>query len=195
MSERKMKWMVSGVLGMAMLAAACGNAQKEATAAAIAAAQSAITAAQGEAAKYAPDQLKAAQDAVQSAKDALAKDDYEAALKGAQDAAAKAKDLAAAAAAKKDELMKGWNSLNASIPKQMQEVKAKLDAYSHGAKMPAGMDKIKLADAKTQYEQLKQGMADATASFNQGNLADATNRASGLQDLLAKLMEMLGIKS
>ena len=172
MSERKMKWMVSGVLGMAMLAAACGNAQKEATAAAIAAAQSAIMAAQGEAAKYAPDQLKAA-----------------------QDAAAKAKDLAAAAAAKKDELMKGWNSLNASIPKQMQEVKAKLDAYSHGAKMPAGMDKIKLADAKTQYEQLKQGMADATASFNQGNLADATNRASGLQDLLAKLMEMLGIKS
>jgi hypothetical protein len=195
MSERKREWVVCSVLGMALLVTACGNAQKEATDAAITAAQSAITAAQGEAAKYAPDQLKAAQDAVQSAKDALAKGDYAAALKGAQDAASKAKDLAAAASAKKDELMKGWNNLNASIPKQMQEVKAKLDAYSHGAKMPVGLNKTKLADAKTQYDQLKQVMADATAAFNQGNLTDAMNKASGLKDVLAKLMEMLGIKS
>jgi hypothetical protein len=61
--------------------------------------------------------------------------------------------------------------------------------------MPAGMDKTKLADAKTQYEQLKQSWADASSAVTQGNLADAMKKASDMKDLLAKLKEMLGIKS
>lgn len=192
---RKMSWVLCGVLGIALLVAGCGNAQKEATEAAINAAQAALTAAQGEAEKYVPDQLQAAQAAVQSAKDALAKGDYKAALTAAQDAAAKAKDLAAAAAAKKEEWTKGWAGLNESMPKSMEQVKAKLDAYSHGAHMPKGMDKAKLADAKTQFDQLKQTWADASAAATQGNLGDAMKKASGMKDVLAKLMEMLGIKS
>jgi hypothetical protein len=192
---RKMNWLVFGVLCVALLLAACNSAQKAATQASLNAAQTAITAAQGEAAKYVPDQLKAAQDAVQTAKDALAKGDYKAALSAAQDASSKAKGLAAAAAAKKDELTKNWASVSESFPKSLDAVKKKLDACSHGAKMPAGMDKAKLADAKTQYDQLKQGWSDAAASFQQGNLLDAVNKTSVLKDGLAKLAEMLGIKS
>jgi multidrug efflux pump subunit AcrA (membrane-fusion protein) len=183
------------LLGMLVLLAGCGNAQKEATDAAINAAQTAINAAQGEAAKYVPDQLQAAQTALQNAKDALAKGDYQAALSAAEDAASKAKDLAAAAAAKKDEWTKQWADLSSSMPKSLDEVKSKLNAYSHGARMPAGMDKTKLADAKTQYEQLKQSWADASSAVTQGNLADAMKKASDMKDLLAKLKEMLGIKS
>lgn len=194
MKNQVANWVSFGALGLALFLIACGSAQKEATEAAVNAAQGAITATQGEAAKYAPEQLKAAQDSIQSARNALAKGDYDRALKSAQDAANKAKDLAATATAKKTELTKGWNTLNESMPKQMQEVKKRLDAYSHGARMPVGLDKDKLADARTQYDQLKQGMADATAAFNQGNLPEAMNKASGLQDVLAKLMELLGIK-
>jgi hypothetical protein len=195
MNDPRTKWVASGVLCLPLLLGACGSAQKEVTEAALNAAQSAITVAQGEAAKYAPDQLKAAQGAMRGARDALAKGDYETALKGARDASSKAKDLAAAAAAKKEELTNAWSSLSASIPRQMQEVKNRLDAYSHGAKMPAGMDKTRLDDAKTQYEQLKQGIADATAAFNQGNLTDAVNKASSMKDILAKLKDLLGIRS
>jgi hypothetical protein len=195
MTLKRIHWLVCGVLGLALIMAGCGGAQKEATEAAINAAQTAINAASTEAAKYVPDQLKAAQDAVQSAKDALAKGDYTAALTAAKDAASKASDLAKAAAAKKDELMKGWASLSESMPKSMDQVKAKLDAYSHGAKMPAGMDKSKLAGAKEQYAQLKQSWADAAAAAQQGNLGDAMQKASSIKDVLAKLMEMLGIKS
>jgi hypothetical protein len=88
-----------------------------------------------------------------------------------------------------------WSDLSASIPKSLDEVKAKLNAYSHGAHMPAGMDKTKLGDAKTQYEQLKQTWADATSAATSGNLADAIKKASDAKDVLAKLKEMLGIKS
>jgi DNA repair exonuclease SbcCD ATPase subunit len=192
---KKTNWAVCSVLALALFLAACGGAQKEATEAALDAAQSALNAAQGEAAKYVPDQLQAAQASMQAAKDALAKGDYQAALSAAQDAASKAKDLAAAAAAKKAELMKSWSDLSASAPKSLDEVKQKLDAYSHGAKMPAGMDKAKLADAKAQYDQLKQGWADASAAAQQGNLTDAMAKASSWKEGLAKLMELLGIKS
>jgi|SRR5580658_6718813 ATP-dependent Clp protease ATP-binding subunit ClpA len=192
---KKTSWICCALLGIGLFVASCGNAQKEATEAAINATQAAITAAQTEAAKYVPDQLQSAQTALQNAKDALAKGDYPAALSAAQDAASKAKDLAAAAAAKKAEWTQEWTNLSASMPKSLDEVKDKLNAYSHGAHMPAGMDKAKLADAKTQYDQLKQTWTDATAAATQGNLGDAMAKAASVKDVLAKLMEMLGIKS
>jgi ATP-dependent Clp protease ATP-binding subunit ClpA len=193
--SRKTGWISVALLGVALIVAGCNHAQKEATEAAINAAQAAINAAQGEAAKYVPDQLQAAQNALQSAKDSVAKGDYQAALNAAQDAANKAKDLAAAAAAKRDEWTKEWADMSNSMPKSLDEIKAKLNAYSHGAHMPTGMDKTTLADAKEQYEKLKQGWADATSTATQGNMADAIKKATDLKGMLAKLKEMLGIKS
>jgi hypothetical protein len=192
---RKLSWVFCGVLGVALLMAGCGTAQKEATDAAVNAAQTALNSVQGEAAKYVPEQLQAANSALQSAKDALAKGDYTAALAATKDAAGKAKELAAAASAKKAQWTQAWASMNESMPKSMDAMKAKLDAYSKGAHMPAGMDKDTLAEAKTRFEQLKQGWADASAAATQGNLGDAIKKASGLKDLLTHLKEMLGIKS
>jgi DNA repair exonuclease SbcCD ATPase subunit len=190
---RRPVWVVC-VLGIALLVAACSGAEKDATEAAINAAQSAINAVRDEAEKYAPDQLQAAQNALQSARVELTKGDYKNALSAAQDAARKAKDLAVTAAAKKDEFMKTWNSLNDSLPKSMDQVKTKLEAYSKGARMPQGMDRDQLEAAKAQYAQLKQSWADAKASASQGNWGDAIQKATGINDLLAKLKEMLGIK-
>ena len=192
---KKLNWHRCALLGMAFVLAACGTAQKEAIDAAINAAQSAINAVQAEAAKYAPDQLQAAQSTLQNAKDELAKGDYKAALAAAQDAANKAKDLATAAAAKKDEWTKTWQETSASMPKSLNQVKARLDAYSHGARLPAGMDKSQLDDAKAKYEQLKQSWSDASSAATQGNLRDAMSKMPSIQDMLAKLKDMLGIKS
>ncbi len=191
---KKMDWLACSVLGLAVMLAACGGAEKEATEGAINAAQTALNAASAEAAKYLPDQLKSAQDTLERAKDALAKGDYSAALSGAKDTTKKASDLVGAAAAKKQELLKDWTSLSESIPKSMEQIRARLDAYSHGARMPEGVDKSVLATAKDQYALLKQAWADATAAAQQGNLGDAMQKSSGIKDLLAKLREMLGIK-
>lgn len=185
---------IAALLWLALILAACGGAQKEATEAALNAAQTALDTAQGEAIKYAPDQLHAAQAAMQSARDALAKGDYDAALSAARDAANRARDLTAASAAKKEELTRTWTSLNQSAPKAMDEVKRRLDAYSHGAKLPAGFDKSQLDDARTQYEQLKQQWSDAASAAQKGDLPGAIAKASICKEALAKLMDLLGIK-
>ena len=185
---------IFALLWLALILAACGGAQKEATEAALNAAQTALDTAQGEAAKYAPDELHAAQAAMQRARDALAKGNYDAALDAAKDAANKTRELTASAAAKKQELTKTWASLNQGASKAMDEVKRRLDAYSHGAKLPPGLDKSQLDDAKAQYEQLKQQWSDAAAAAQKGNLPDAVAKASIWKEALAKLMELLGIK-
>src|SRR5208282_1452524 len=192
---RKMNWYVFEVVSVAVLLAACNGAQKDATEAALDATQTAITAVQGEAAKYVPDQLKETQDAMQSARNALAKGDYEGALNGAQNAANMAKELATAAAAKKGELRKDWVSYSETFPKSLEEAKRRLDAYSHGARLPEGLEKEMLPDARAQYDQLKQRWNDAVASFQGGNLADATKKAAELKEALAKLAELLGMKT
>ncbi len=192
---RKINWFVVGVVSVAVILAGCNSAQKEATEAALDAAQTAITTVQSEAAKYVPEQLKQTQDAMQSAREALAKGDYQRALNGAQNATNMARELASAAAAKKEELSKTWAGFNETIPKLLEEEKRRLDAYSHGARLPEGLEKEMLPDAKAQYDQLRQGWNDAVASFQQGNLADATKKAAELKDGLAKLGELLGMKT
>jgi ATP-dependent Clp protease ATP-binding subunit ClpA len=192
--SRKTGWILALLVGMSSIVGGCDNAQKQATEAAINAAQAAVNAVQDEAEKYVPDQLQAAKNAVQSAKDSVNKGDYQAALNAARDAADKAKDLANSAAAKRDEWTKEWAQTNTSMPKSLDEIKAKLNAYSHGSRMPEGMDQKALDDAKAQYEKLKQGWADATASATHGNMGDAISKTTDLKATIAKLKEMLGIK-
>ena len=189
----KMSWAGFVVLATTFLLAGCTSAQKEATQAAVNAAQSALDTATGEAEKYAPEQLQAARAALQSAKDAMGNGDYQAALKAAQDALNKAKELSPSVAAKKDELKKSWDSLNDSVTKYLNAVKAKLDSYSRGARMPEGLDKTKLAEAKEEYARLKKEWADASAEATKGALEDARKKATVLKDQLSKLMEELGI--
>jgi DNA repair exonuclease SbcCD ATPase subunit len=193
MVKRK-SWLCCALLGITVIVAACGTAQKDAIDAAINAAQSAINAVQAEAAKYAPDQLQAAQSTLQNAKDELAKGDYPAALSAARDAANKARELASTATSKKDEWTKTWNETSSTVPKTLNQIKAKLDAYAHGARLPEGMDKSQLDDAKAKYEQLKQSWTDAASQATRGNLRDAMNKIPGIQETLAKLKETLGIK-
>ena len=191
----KMFWLVCGILSITVGLAGCGgNAAKEATEAAVNAAQTAITGIQGEAEKYVPDQLSAAQHAIQSANAALAKGDLQTALTDAREAIDKAKVLESASAEKKDEFTKDWSHFSQTFPKTLEAVHWRIEAYSHGAKLPAGLDQQILDDAKTQYATLKQGWSDAAATFQQGGLVAACQKASVLKDALPKLMESLGMK-
>lgn len=181
-------------LGIALLFGGCGNAQREATDAAVNAAQTAINAATNTAGKYVPEQTKAAQDALQSAKDYLAKGDYGPALKSAQDAAKKAKDALSAASAKKEEWTNTWNSLNQSVPRTMNDIQAKMNAYAKSGKLPKGVNQSQMEEAKAQFEKLQQSWADATAAHKNGDFADAISKASTYKEGLAKLKDLLGLQ-
>ena len=93
--------------------AACS--QKGPAEAAINAAEQAVNQAKPEVIKYVPDQFQMLTAALAGARDSFSKGDYATAIKTAQEIPGKAKDALAAAAAKKDELTKTWNEMNASV--------------------------------------------------------------------------------
>ena len=183
------------VCGVFLLAGCSHNAQKEATEAAVAAARTAIFGLQSDVAKYVPDQLSAAQSEMQQAQAALAKGDYGAALDYARSAIDKAKNLSTASNQKRDELLKNWNSANQIMPKTLDAVKWRLWAFSHGAKFPPGMDGTTLGVAREQYATLKDAWAAAVATYQRGELANASDQATALKEQLPKLLESLGMKS
>lgn len=158
---------------------------------AIKAAEEALKSVKTEAAKYVPDDLKKFEDALKAAKDNFNKGDFKAALDGAKDLAAKAKDLGAAAAAKKTELTKSWEELNASIPKATEELKAKIDSLSKAKKLPAGVEKSALDAAKAGYDEVVKAAGEASEAFKAGNIADAVAKAKAIKDKVGELMASL----
>jgi hypothetical protein len=192
----KTNWIVCTALGIAAIAAGCGDGARDATQAAIDAAQQAVNAVKEDAEKYVPEELHKADDALQSARDALAKSDYHGALAAAREAADKAKQMAADAIGKKDEWEKSWNDLNNSIPSALDQVKRRADLYSaKGVRLPEGVDKDIVDSVKEQCDKLKQDWADAKAEAAKGNLKEAIEKGTGVKELIEKLRETLKMKT
>jgi hypothetical protein len=182
------------VMAIAVVAlGACESAEKAPAAAAISAAQNAIDAVKGEAMKYVPDQVKSAQDAVAAARASFEKKDYKAALAGAQDATAKAKELGAAVATKKAELTKSWEEMSNGVPKMAEVIKSRVDILSQSKKLPAGVDRAKLDDAKAGLASLNESWAAASDAFKSGDMFDAVSKGKSAKDKAVEIMTALNM--
>ena len=179
---------------VALLVAACGSADKVPAEAAIKAAEGALGAVRGEAAKFLPDQLKTLEDALAGAKASFEKGDYAAALGGAKDLAAKANDLQVAAIAKRTELTRAWTDVSAGVPKMAEAIQSRVDILSQSKKLPAGIDKGKLAGAKAGLASLKQTWAEASADYSAGNFTDAVSKAKAAKDKAVETMTALNMQ-
>jgi hypothetical protein len=183
-----------GALVMALLVAACGSADKAPAEAAIKTAEAALAGVKSDAAKFVPDQLKPLEDTLAAAKASFDKGDYTAALGGAKDVAAKATNLASAVAAKKAELTQTWASVSAGVPKMTEALQSRVDILSQSKKLPAGLDKGKLDDAKAGLATAKQTWADASAAYSAGNIEDAVSKARSAQNKAAEAMTALNMQ-
>ncbi len=182
----KTKFLFAAILAGMIFFTACDNAQKTGADVAIKSAQTAYAAVADQANKYVPDQSKDVQTAIQSAKDAYDKGDYAAAFEASKALPGKVKDLAAAASAKKDELTAQWKEMTQSMPGLVAAVQTKVDALTNSHKLPAG--------AADGLSSLKQSWADASASFESGQLSDAMAKATAAKEKLAELQTMLKMK-
>jgi len=177
----------------ALVFTACESADKAPAAAALTTAQTAIDAVKAEAMKYVPDQVKSVEDALATAKASFEQKDYKAALAGAQDVAAKAKELGTAAATKKAELTKTWEEFSAGVPKMAEAIKSRVDILSKSKKLPAGLDKAKLDDAKTGLASLNESWTQASDAFKAGNMTDAVAKATAAKDKAVQVMTALNM--
>ena len=185
--------LIAVVLVGLMLVAGCSR-DKEPAEAAIKAAEAAIGAAKAEAAKYVPDQVKGVEDALKAAKDAFEKKEYTQALNAAKDLPAKAKELAAAAAAKKDELTKSWEAMAGGLPKMVEAIKSRVDILSKSKKLPANLDKDKFEGAKSGLAEITQAWMDADNAYKGGNIADAVAKANAVKAKATEIMTTLGMQ-
>ena len=182
----KTQFVFAAILATMMFFTACENAQKTGADAAIKAAQTAYAAVADQANQYVPDQAKDVQTAIQSAKDAFDKGDYASAFEASEALPGKVKDLAAAAAAKKDELTAKWKEMSESMPGLVTAVQTKVNALTKSRRLPAG--------AADSLASAKQSWTDASTAFQSGQLADAMTKASAAKAKLVELQTMLGMK-
>lgn len=160
---------------------------------ALKAASTAVDATKASAEKIVPDQYKALTASLADAKDKFAKGDYAGALAAAKDLPGKATEVVNAAKAKKDELMKSWAGIEASVTAAVAAVQEKVTALGGMKKLPKGMDAAKVTAAKDGLADLSKGWADAQAAAKGGDYMAAIDKANALKAKAADLAASLGI--
>src|SRR5262245_43310514 len=176
----------------ATLAAACASDRVPAEHA-VKGAEAAVAAVGAEAAKLVPDQVKALDASLAAAKDKFARGEYTAVLSEAPALASKAKEVAATAAARKSELTKSWEELNAGLPQMVEAVKSRIDILSQRKKLPATLTQEKFDAAKAGLAEARKGWEDATAAFKNGALTDALAKGQEVKAKTVQALEALGM--
>jgi DNA repair exonuclease SbcCD ATPase subunit len=175
------------VISMAAIILAACASQKEPAQKLIGDIESTVAAASTEAAKYVPDQLADVQAKLAALKASFDKQDYASVVTGGPAVLTAAQNLATAAAAKKDEVLKAlndeWTGLAGSLPGEVAAVQSRIDVLSKRSnkKQAKGID----------LDAAKAGLGDATslwskaqAAFAAGNLDEAVTAA---KDVKAKV--------
>ncbi|HTS53834.1 MAG TPA: hypothetical protein VMH26_11210 [Burkholderiales bacterium] len=178
---------------LAALLVACAR-DKEPADAAIKAAGQAIEQIRGEASRYAPDQLKQLEASLKGAQDSFANKDYTAALAAASALGAKAQEVAKAAADKKAELTKSWEDVSAGIPQVMEAVKSRLDELAKAKKLPAGLDKDKLAALGSGYDETMKQFQAANDAAGAGDFTKAIEAGNAIKQKGMEMAATLGLK-
>jgi len=166
--------------------AACSG-QKDAAQKLVGDIDATVIAASAEAAKYVPEQLASVQTNLGELKALLDKKDYSSVMSEAPAVLGSAQALATAAAAKKDEVLKGlndqWTTLAASLPDEVTVLQSRLELLGKktSKKLAAGID---LEAAKAALSDTGALWSKAQAAFAAGNLDEAVATA---KEVLAKL--------
>jgi hypothetical protein len=189
---RKQISRIALVLVGCALMVACGQDKKLAETA-LMSADEAVKAASPDISQYAADSWKGVTDSLKAAQDAFARKDYKAALAAANEIAPKVQEAASAAMAKKDELTKAWTEMSEGMPRMVEAIKSRVDILSASRKLPAGMDKAKLEEAKSGLASASQMWSEASDAAKSGNLMDAVAKANAVKEKAAQLMQGLGM--
>src|SRR5882672_115197 len=179
----------------AIMMTACAG-QKEPAQKLIGNIESTVTAASTEAAKYVPDQLADVQSKLGGLKASFAKRDYAAVVTGAPAVLSEAQNLATAAAAKKDAILKAlndqWTALAGVLPAEVTAVQNRIDLLGKKSskKLAAGID---LDAAKAGVGDAASLWSKAQAAFAAGNLDEAVSTAADVKakvDALAASLKL-----
>ncbi len=179
----------------AMLMTGCMS-QKDPAANAVTQAEAAVAELRVDGAKFAPDELKTTEATLAKMKANLAKQDY-------KDVVADVPQFNKEVATLKETLVgrqtqviaatREWESLNAEVPKAVEEIQVRVDSLASSPKLPKEVDKHEFEAAKASLETMKTDWAAATAAFSEGNATEAADKARGVQNKVDEVKGQLGM--
>lgn len=186
-------WNYLWIGALCLILAACGQ-DKGPAEEAIKLATQAVEQVRAEVSQFAADQFQQLESQLKAAQDSFAKKDYKAALQAASGIPAKAQEVAQAAAAKKAELSKAWDDLNAGIPQMMDAVKSRLDILAQAKKLPDGMAKEKLASLQTSFSEVMAQFEEAKKASAEGAISKAIELGNAAKAKATEIAAGLGLQ-
>jgi hypothetical protein len=183
-SIQRMAWTV--LFFGAVLSASCGG-QKQPAQKLVGDVEASVIAASAEAAKYVPDRLAEVQGKLAVLKSSFEQGDYAAVLSAGPAVLAEAQELATAAAAKQDAVLKAlndeWTGLAGALPGDIMALQGRIDSLQtkSGRKGGAGVD---VAAAKSALSDAESLWSKAQAAFASGNLGEAVSTAKEVKGKL-----------
>ena len=175
--------------------AACS--QKDPAREAIDAAENALNAVYEDAGKYLPERYAAAKAELDTARAAFNEERYADAIAAVKDLPATAEALSKDAAAAKEKHLSGlnadWSRISGSLPDLLTRIGGRLDELGQMRKLPQGMDKQLLDEAKAAFASAQSAWGEATASFGNGDLEGAVEKARAAEGMAQDLVARLGM--
>ncbi len=154
--------------------------------------EQAVTAAKPEIEMFAADEMTGLTDAVAAAKTKFESGDYAGVVADVQTVTAKLSTAAQTAAAKKAALTTEWTTF-AALPAMVGQVTAKLTELTAMRRLPAGMTKTTVDDAKMSLDKVNALWTEASGAFEKGDLMAAVTKARDVKPMVETLMSSLGV--
>ena len=179
----------------AMLMTGCSS-QKDPATNAVTQADAAVAEVRADAAKFAPEELKATDTTLAKMKDDLAKEDYKEVIESVPQINKQIATLRETLVGRQTQIIaatREWESLNAEVPKAVEEIQVRVDSLASSAKLPKEVDKHEFEAAKASLESMKTTWTEATAAFSEGNATEAADKGREVQGKVEEVKGQLGM--
>lgn len=184
-------------LAAALALAACS--QKDPASEAIEAAANALNAVYEDAQKYVPQRYDEVKAELDTARKAFDEERYADAIAAVKDVPAHAEALAKEAADAKDrhvaDMNADWARLSGSLPDRFTGIGSRLDELGRLKKLPEGMDRQLLDEAKAALASAQSAWEEAGAAFARGDLDAAVGKARDAEGMSQDLVARLGMQT
>jgi hypothetical protein len=182
-----------------LFAAATACSQKDPAQEAITAAENALAAVYEDAQKYVPARYAEVKAELDAARTAFNEERYADAIAAVKDVPANAEALAKEAAAAKErrlaELNADWARLSGSLPPLMADIGNRLGELDKMRRLPQGVDKQLLEEAKAAHGSAESAWNEAGAAFTAGDLEGAVGKARAVEAMTQDLVARLGMQT
>jgi hypothetical protein len=190
----KKKPLGSVILILFVLAFSACSTSKEPAEKAIKSAEGVFNVIKEEALKYAAAETGEVEKAILAAKEKYDRKEYDASFKLATELPDKINQLATLSANRKAEWLKNWQSASEELPPMLDALQKKIEELSRRKKLPRGMDKEKIEEARAAQTAITEAWTEAKETHAAGNLIDAVTKAKTAKEKAVETMTGLGMQ-